>query len=129
MEHYVVQLPLYKRQNFTKLRISAHRLAIETGRHSRPVIPAVNRVCTLCNDGSIEDEIHVVINCPAYQQQREILQNNILTYSSLVLEPTEHIFKLIMSCCYGDLEYAVSICKFVDECFRKRENCLNQEKI
>ncbi len=48
------------RQNFTKLRISSHTLAIETGRHRRHAqgnLPVNERKCDICTD-SIEDEKH-----------------------------------------------------------------------
>ena len=125
MENYLAQLPLNKRQNLTKLRISAHRLAIETGRYTRPITPISERVCTLCNSGDIEDEPHLVLKCNFFKEQRTKLQNDIHNFSSLKLEPTEHIFQLIMSCCNGDLEYAISVCTFINECFEIRDNYLN----
>ena len=33
-ENYLIQFPMHVRRNFTKLRISAHNLAIETGRYT-----------------------------------------------------------------------------------------------
>ena len=50
----------------TKLRTSDHNLAIEKGRHSRPVVPRENRLCEFCHLNSIETELHFLSDCPAY---------------------------------------------------------------
>ena len=44
------------RRCLTKLRISAHRLHIETGRYHG--IPPHQRLCEQCDSGEVEDEIH-----------------------------------------------------------------------
>ena len=80
IENYVKQLPLSKRLNFTKLRISSHMLAIETGRYTRPITPIISILCVLYNTGAIEDELHIGLKCSFFNQQREALQNNILTF-------------------------------------------------
>ena len=50
-------IPKELRNKLTKLRISAHSLAIETGRYSKPKIPRNERFCKFCVN-EIEDEIH-----------------------------------------------------------------------
>lgn len=52
-------IPEYQRQAFTKLRLSAHSLAIETGRWSRT--PREQR---LCDCGQIQTENHIISECP-----------------------------------------------------------------
>jgi hypothetical protein len=47
----------YVRSFLTKLRLSAHSLAIETGRYCKPTIPANERFCKACKD-KVEDEHH-----------------------------------------------------------------------
>ena len=49
---------------FTRFRVSAHSLAVETGRWSRrgrPRLPLEERVCQC---GCIQTEEHVVVHCP-----------------------------------------------------------------
>ena len=58
LEKYVLQMSLDDRRNFTKLRISCHDLAIETGRYSNNRKPLSERICNLCNLNQIEDEFH-----------------------------------------------------------------------
>lgn len=48
LEQYLLHLPIQLRRNFTKLRISAHQLASEIGRYSKPKIPFEKRLCQFC---------------------------------------------------------------------------------
>ena len=61
----VISNPMVK-QAVTKFRISDHKLAIEIGRHCRPPKPVEDRTCSLCKSQSVEDEIHLLIHCSAY---------------------------------------------------------------
>ena len=49
----------------TKLRLSNHKLAIETGHYSRPLKTPAERTCPICK---IEMEYHFLNICPAYQE-------------------------------------------------------------
>lgn len=51
-----------------RLRTGGHHLAIETGRWSH--IPRQDRVCEKCDTGAVEDEAHVLFECPAYAATR-----------------------------------------------------------
>ena len=63
LEHYLkCQLPNKHRAALTKLRVSCHKLAIETGRYHKPApLPVDHRLCSVC--GVIEDEIHLISDC------------------------------------------------------------------
>ena len=51
------------RTNFTKLRISAHNLPIETGRHRRNgKIPLKERKCDMCDHNTVGSEFHTVMS-------------------------------------------------------------------
>ena len=58
------------RVDLTRLRLSSHSLHIETGRHTST--KPEDRICTLCNTGAIEDEIHTLIQCRMYDDIRSI---------------------------------------------------------
>ena len=53
----------------TKLRISAHSLAIETGRYGTTKIPADQKFCKFCPT-NVEDEVHFLFQCPQYNLLR-----------------------------------------------------------
>ena len=70
-EEYLDQIRNTKhRQKLTKLRLSNHRLMIETGRHTK--LPKEQRICPACNEG-IEDEIHFLVKCDLYETLRKSL--------------------------------------------------------
>lgn len=47
----------------SRLRLSSHSLGIETGRWHKPIIPKENRICSFCDLGEIDDEIHFLFKC------------------------------------------------------------------
>ena len=60
-------IPDSRRIAFTRLRLSSHRLRIETGRWTRT--PREQRLC-VC-DGSIQDEIHALFHCARSEHIRD----------------------------------------------------------
>ena len=64
-EFSLLPLEAKVKRRFTQLRISAHSLAIETGRYSRPRISRERRYCFSCKD-AIEDEGHFLLQCKLY---------------------------------------------------------------
>ena len=55
-----------KRIIITKWRLSSHNLKIETGRYTKPPTRRDERVCSECTS-VVEDEHHVVFQCPLYR--------------------------------------------------------------
>ena len=53
----------------TKLQLSNHKLAIETGRYSRLFKKPAERICAICKK-EMENEYHFLNICPAYQEKR-----------------------------------------------------------
>ena len=63
---------LQHRITLTKLHLSNHKFAIETGRYVRPYKKLDDRICPFCRkDG--EDEIHFLTLYPVYQEKKSIL--------------------------------------------------------
>ncbi len=56
----VIYIPDYIRVAFTRLRLSSHRLRIETGRWSRVI--REDRLCVCAQE--VQDEAHVIFRCP-----------------------------------------------------------------
>ena len=63
LEYYLTAVATVRyRIALTKIRVSCHCLAIETGRYQKPTsLPINQRLCTLCNQ--VEDEIHLICIC------------------------------------------------------------------
>jgi len=69
------------RAQFTKLRISAHNLKIETGRHNKPnKIPLSQRICMFeqCTE-KVEDEYHMVMECNRFNEKRKEIMNKLFS--------------------------------------------------
>lgn len=67
-EIYSSMLCDHFRTVLTRWRLSNHKLRIETGRYTIPYTIRQDRLCTLC--GSVEDEHHVIFDCPRYTDVR-----------------------------------------------------------
>jgi hypothetical protein len=65
----------------TRFRASAHRLMIEIGRRTKTELN--KRLCPKCAMGSIEDEEHFLMTCPAYQIERNKLMSVVQKKSPL----------------------------------------------
>ena len=64
------------------LRAGCLPLAVETGRYRSPKVPLVDRVCTLCDAGCVEDEIHFITTCRALHNERYNLFCNLARVDS-----------------------------------------------
>ena len=72
----------------TRWRLSNHRLRIETGRYCHPIIPHNERICLDCR--TVEDENHVIFNCPRFANERNEYHDLILKNDTIenFLNPT-----------------------------------------
>ena len=74
-EAYLDFLPNFKvRSTLAKLRVSAHNLQIETGRFNKIKTPREERFCIYCktqNVSSVENEVHFLLSCPLYRDERK----------------------------------------------------------
>ena len=106
-----------------KIRMSAHKLNIETGRYGTKSESILNRVCNFCcdlptlellmklpeGDPIIEDEAHFLVSCPRYQNYRENIKEPL---SSLILTGN----------CKGmfEEEHLSDLSKFLKQIFQMR---------
>ena len=85
------------RKSLEKLRISSHKLRIETGRYDK--IPRDERLCSLCNCNRIEDETHFLQECPSYSSIRDRFFSKIeLKIPFLRLLSHETLLSHLMNC-------------------------------
>ena len=109
MEDYLKCVKNFKyRKVLSKLRLSNHRLRIETGRFINE--PPENRICIYCNTQSVENEEHFLVQCPAYNHFRSNLPYSFsLTYNTL-----QYLFN-------PEADVAEHICKYVYTLFVHRQ--------
>ena len=103
------------RKYFTRLRISAHNLAIEIGRHHKPhKIPVHDRLCTNCNSNMIEDEQHIIMSCNKFHTfRKELLSSLNETFINFKDLDTSAKFQQIMNC--SDYESCKILEKFIGQ--------------
>ena len=69
-------LNLTKHRNAIRdIRMSIHKLQIETGRYIK--VPKEYRLCNFCQMNKIEMGEHFILECPAYKEQRSLLSEDI----------------------------------------------------
>ena len=108
MEKYLVNVRNFSiRSQVAKFRLSNHRLAIETGRHTTPKTPKEERFCQFC-PGKVEDEYHFLFDCKILchlrQECFEKAVGNIPTFKNL---PNEIKMKTLMC----EMEY--DFCRYI----------------
>ena len=70
-------LTFIQRKFLAKLRLGVLPIRIETGRY-HPRLEEADRICLVCNEpNAIENEIHFLLKCPAYDRQRRELFSKI----------------------------------------------------
>lgn len=97
------------RKYFCRLRISAHNLPIEKGRHRRPKkTPIQDRVCDLCNSGEIGNEMHLVNQCISLKTERDICFDKIKSRdASFENMNNNEKFIYIMKCSSPELAFDI----------------------
>ena len=86
----LLRLPLKHRSAFAKFRCGVAPIRIETGRYEG--LDVNSRTCPLCKNG-IEDEKHVILQCPQYNDIRQQLFNKAATVNAnfTVLNDTDKL--------------------------------------
>ena len=64
---------LRRMQRFLRLRMGCHKLPRDTGCWLH--VPRQYRICTMCQQGVLGDEKHLVFDCPALQDLRTRYEN------------------------------------------------------
>lgn len=104
------------RIQLTKLRISAHNLQIEIGRHHKPnKLPLNERLCKHEHcDGKIEDEYHFIMECKNYDSARKTLLEKLYnTYPTLEGCDKDFIFWFLLQSYDADTcAYLIDFLKF-----------------
>ncbi len=121
LENYLLEITdVEKRKEFTKLRISSHKLQIELGRYTRPKTLLENRTGKLCNSDSVEDEAHFLLLCPFYKRERDILFEALKSFTIIDQLSDENKFIFLINYNSGDVEVLKHVLNFINICTEKR---------
>ena len=114
---------LYNRKTLVKLRISNHKLYIETGRYDK--ISRCERICPVCSL-DIEDEIHFLFDCAKYSSIIETtflnkIANRIPNYKHIPISTL--IIQLMNS---TDYYLNTHLVQYITSCLKMRDNLLSK---
>ena len=112
-ESYVTcHLGRKQRSSIARLRCGVAPIRVETGRYEG--VELVNRICPFCNNG-IEDEVHVLTQCPLYIDLREELYNQVSFFMPdfRALNDIEKTRVLLSSSDYHIIRFSAKICTLI----------------
>ena len=105
------------RQALSRLRLSSHRLAIETGRWSGPTrIPLDERRCQICD--KLEDEYHFILECQLFNEFRQ-------QYIKKYYWKRPNVIKFIDLLKSENINTVRRLAIYVSKCFLKRNAVLS----
>jgi hypothetical protein len=113
LEKYLCILKSFEqRRNFTRFRISSHRLQIERGRYHGAL--RQDRLCLRCTSGEIDDEKHFLISCSTCPEIRTEMFNRInnICKNFHVLNPEQKLYWLLDN---ENEEILASICNLIKQ--------------
>ena len=90
-----VNLKRGQRSLIAKMRLGVFPINVEIGRYNN--IPRSERYCQMCDLRSVEDEIHVLLYCPSYTEER----NKLFIHACLMvpnfkdLDETDQVWQLL----------------------------------
>ena len=112
LEKYLLQESLVNRKNLTRLRISSHKLSVDTGRFHKT--PLENRLYALCDKGLVVDEFHFMISYTVYEKTSDHLFKYLSSFTDIQNFSDNEISSVLMSCNSGDYEFTKAVCNFVN---------------
>ena len=115
-ESYLNIKNLENRKALRDIRMSTHKLNIETGRYKK--ISRELRICEHCSMNKIETEEHFILECPAYNNERQTLYGEIGMHKPHIEEEGIRQLKEIFD--NGDIFILNKLGKFIKTCFYKR---------
>ena len=118
-----------QRSKFAKLRLSCHKLHIETGRYAKKEVRLNpdERICKQCNTNKCEDEYHFTMVCSLYEKERsEMIENVAKIYPRVKNYDKNQLFTWIMA----NLDPSVIkiVTKYIHKCFIKRLETSNKSQ-
>ena len=117
-EYLTFNISKYQRSLYSQFRCGILPLEIEVGRYRN--IELSERLCKLCNMHLVEDEIHFLIDCPLYNEERKLLfsAKNMSHEAFLQLESLD---KFVYFMSNNERE----VITFISHAFRKRQNMIS----
>ena len=107
----------YQRSLFAQFRSGILPLEIETGRFRD--FPLCERICKVCNSGSVEDEIHFLCECSNYSNERLEMLSKVCDGSTIFGE-MDSLDKFV----YLMANHERAVISFLSKAIQKRRHSL-----
>ena len=107
------------RKTIVKLRISSHKLRIDTGRYDH-IAPAGERVCSVCNCNRIEDETHFLLDCLSFSSMIQMFFSKL---EPKIRFPRLQSHETLLSHLMNSTDYFINIhpISSISSCFELRD--------
>ena len=115
-------LSFHERRLVAKTRLGCLPIRLETGRYSIPRLPEDQRTCLVCNDESIESEIHYLFLCSAYSAERDEWFSKMTFQNDFKEMTTVNKLKLVLN----DPTHIKMTAKFIVKAYFIRSKMLNK---
>ncbi len=122
LENYIILLKRQSKSTFCKLRISSHKLRIETDRYTSPKIPPNQRLCNHCNSNEIEDEFHFIMKCSLYSDFRQKLFKDLTDLLEIDSGEINDNDKFLFIMGAGDYDIINPVSEFIQNAFERRHH-------
>ena len=127
-EDYLDIIPTINgKRDYTKFRTSNHKLAMETLRFKRPVVPREQRLCEFCNQNEIEDEYHMIFSCKIYADLRVTFLDKLRTILGICPANKDEFTKTIFNT--SNRLAIIYTSSFINKCFLRRKSLLKAHYI
>ena len=98
VENYVtLNVSKHERSTMAQFRCGILPLRIETGRYVNE--PVDERICTMCDSGQIESEIHFLLDCQLYNELRREIYGNLLSENMFSTKTQHEKLKYLLNDC------------------------------
>ena len=116
--HLLIPINIKYQKALSRFRSSSHHLRIETGRHTVPITPLLNRICQHCSSLEIDDEIHMLLRCEFHVDERLQLFSELP--AEFMCVDQDNLFKKLLN--NSNESVIRSIGKYVHTCFERRNH-------
>ena len=132
-----------QRSYLTRLRVSAHSLAIESGRRARPIVPISERICSfcrslhecslpnqtaICKSCAVDDEVHFLTICPRFENTRSVFYSVIESDMPGFKEKKDD-HKFLTLVCPTSPQIAKTVNRYIRFMFEQREKIVAGENL
>ena len=117
-------LSFTQRSSITKARLGCLPIRLETGRYTRPCIPAEERYCLVCPNINEEVECiyHVLFSCFSYVEERKVWWSKLLLPEHfLFLSKNQQLTEVL-----SNASNVKNTAKYILICLDKRSKLINQ---